>query len=108
MALYISTDTIIARFQDPTALTCRRLANRRKRKNSRIPLIEEDDVSAELLRKHVSEVCPDRVPGGQSRPAEGLHVLPRGLLQVRDLRHQVDPENLLQQSAHDQRQGGVL
>lgn len=63
----------------------------------------KDDVSAELLREHVSEVLSDRVPGGQGRPIEGFHLLSRGLLQVRYMRDQADPEDLLQQPAHDQR-----
>jgi len=53
-------------------------------------------------------VRSDRLPGGQGGSPEGLYVLPRGLFQVRDLRHQAHPEDVLQQSAHDQRQGGVL
>lgn len=56
----------------------------------------------------MSEVLSDRVPGGQGWPIEGFHLLSRGLLQVRYMRHQADPEDLLQQPAHDQRQGGVL
>lgn len=50
-------------------------------------LIKEDDVSAEFLREHVFEMRSDRLPSGQSRSTEGLHVLSRGMFQVRDLRH---------------------
>lgn len=58
-------------------------------------------VSAELLRKHVSEMCSDRLSGRQGGSLERLYVFPRGLLQVRDMRYQAHPEDLLQQSAHD-------
>lgn len=78
-------------------------AQEKRKLNRRIPIEEEDDVSAELLREHVSEVLSDRVPGGQGWPIEGFHLLSRGLLQVRYMRHQADPEDLLQQPAHDQR-----
>jgi len=37
----------------------------------------------------------DRLPGRQGRPTEGLHVLSRGLLQVRDLRNQAHAKDLL-------------
>lgn len=65
-------------------------------------------VSAELLREHVSEMRSDRLSGGQGGSPQRLHVLPRGLLQMCDLRHQAHPKDVLQQSAHNQRQGGVL
>jgi len=56
----------------------------------------EYHVSAELLREHMSEMRSDRLPGRQGGSFEGLHVFSRGLLQVRDLRYQAHPEDLLQ------------
>lgn len=41
----------------------------------------------------------DRLPGGSHRSAEGLHILPFRLLQVRPLRHKANAEDVLQQPA---------
>ena len=65
-------------------------------------------VSTELLREHVSEMRSDCLPGRQGGSLEGLHVFPCWLLQMRNLRYQAHPEDLLQQSAHDQWQRSVL
>lgn len=55
----------------------------------------EYHVSTELLREHVSEMRPDRLPGRQGGSLEGLHVFSRWLLQMRNLRYQAHPEDLL-------------
>lgn len=53
-------------------------------------------------------MLPDGVPGGPGGPAQGLHVLPQWVFQVRGLRHQADAEDVLQQPAPAGGQGGVL
>jgi len=53
-------------------------------------------------------MLPDGVPGGPGGPAQGLHVFPQRMLQVRRVRYEADAEDVLQQSAPAGRQGGVL
>lgn len=53
-------------------------------------------------------MLPDGVPGGPGGPAQGLHVLPQRVLQVRCVRHEADTEDVLQQPAQTGGQGGVL
>jgi len=68
----------------------------------------QHDVPVELLREHVPAMLPDGVPGGQGGPAQGLHVLPQRVLQVRRVRYEADAEDVLQQPAPAGGQGGVL
>lgn len=65
-------------------------------------------VPVELLRERVPAMLPDGVPGGPGGPAQGLHVLPQRVLQVRRVRHEADAEDVLQQPAPAGGQGGVL
>jgi len=53
-------------------------------------------------------MLPDGVPGGPGGPAQGLHVLPQRMLQVRRVRYEADAEDVLQQPAPAGGQGGVL
>jgi len=53
-------------------------------------------------------MLPDGVPGGPGGTAQGLHVLPQRVLQVRRVRHEADTEDVLQQPAPAGGQGGVL
>ena len=72
--------------------------NRKKKQRKR----NSENVSHKLRGKQLSAMHEDRLPDGQDRAAQGLHLLPQRLLQMRRVLDEADTQDLLQQSGQDQ------
>lgn len=68
----------------------------------------QKNVSTKFLREHVSTLPTNSISSRSCWSTQRFHILSFGLLQVRDMRYQINPQDILQQSAHDQRQRSVL
>lgn len=65
-------------------------------KNSKVSVLLIDHVSTEFLRVDVLPMQGNCVSGRQNRPAQRFYLLPHGMLQMQNLRIQINSENVLQ------------